>query len=80
VPAACAQVSALLWRLVRERCDLAGQLGAARDYFLLARGDFYQQFLDEVGAALLDLPKKLWLGLAGAGMPCPATRVAEAVS
>jgi hypothetical protein len=42
------QVSSLLWELVRHRCDLAGQLEAARAYLLLGRGDFYQQFLDEV--------------------------------
>jgi hypothetical protein len=42
------QVSALLWGLVHHRCDLTGHLEALKSYFLLGRGDFYQQFLDEV--------------------------------
>ena len=42
-------MSGLLWDLVQHRCDLMGQFEAVKNYFLLGRGDFYQQFLDEVG-------------------------------
>ena len=42
------RVAGLLWELVRVRCDLMSQFAAMKDYFLLSRGDFYQQFLDEV--------------------------------
>ncbi|PSC73303.1 DNA polymerase alpha catalytic subunit [Micractinium conductrix] len=52
-----AKVSALLWDLVQHRCDLVGQFEAMRSYFLLARGDFYQQFLDEAATVLAGEPK-----------------------
>ena len=62
-------MSGLLWDLVQHRCDLLGQFEAVKSYFLLGRGDFYQQFLDEVGpqrlcswaplAALPGLPRLL---------------------
>lgn len=55
------QVSGLLWDLVQHRCDLVGQLEGVRAYFLLGRGDFYQQFLDEVCVA----------GPGIGGMPAP---------
>lgn len=42
-------VAGLLWNLVLHRSDLLGNLTSMRNYFLLGRGDFYQQFLDEVG-------------------------------
>ncbi|EFN52335.1 hypothetical protein CHLNCDRAFT_58938 [Chlorella variabilis] len=51
------KVSGLLWDLVRHRCDLMAQFEAMRCYFLLARGDFYQQFLDEAQALLAGEPK-----------------------
>ena len=37
----------------QHRCDLMGQFEAVKNYFLLGRGDFYQQFLDEVGVTWL---------------------------
>ena len=51
------QVSGLLWDLVQHRCDLMGQFEAIRSYFLLSRGDFYQQFLDEAAPLLAGAPK-----------------------
>ena len=47
------QVAGLLWNLVLHRSDLLGNLTSLRNYFLLGRGDFYQQFLDEVGGGWL---------------------------
>lgn len=52
-----AKVSALLWDLVQHRCDLIGQFEAIKSYFLLGRGDFYQQFLDEARPLLAGEPK-----------------------
>ncbi|PRW61252.1 gamma-tubulin complex component 4-like protein [Chlorella sorokiniana] len=52
-----AKVSALLWDLVQHRCDLLGQFEAIKSYFLLGRGDFYQQFLDEAQPLLASEPK-----------------------
>lgn len=53
-----ARVSMLLWNLVRHRCDLNGHFGGIKDYFLLGKGGFYQQLLDEC-QPLLALPPKL---------------------
>ncbi|KAK6135065.1 hypothetical protein DH2020_031186 [Rehmannia glutinosa] len=36
-----------LWQLVVVRADLNGHLKALKDYFLLAKGDFFQSFLEE---------------------------------
>lgn len=36
-----------LWQLVVVRADLNGHLKALKDYFLLAKGDFFQCFLEE---------------------------------
>ncbi|XP_057461589.1 gamma-tubulin complex component 4 [Actinidia eriantha] len=36
-----------LWQLVVVRADLNGHLRALKDYFLLAKGDFFQSFLEE---------------------------------
>jgi len=41
-------VAGLLWTLVLHRSDLLGNLTSLRNYFLMGRGDFFQQFLDEV--------------------------------
>jgi gamma-tubulin complex component 4 len=53
-----ARVSMLLWNLVRHRCDLNGHFGGIKDYFLLGKGGFYQQLLDEC-QHILALPPKL---------------------
>ena len=44
---ACPQVAALLWHLVVVQSDLLGHLSAIKDYFLLARGEFFHSFLVE---------------------------------
>lgn len=43
------QVAAHLWDLVSVKAQLVQHLRALKDYFLLARGDFFQGFLSEVG-------------------------------
>ena len=45
------QVAGQLWQLVVVHAELPMHLAALKDYFLLARGDFYQAFLHEVAAA-----------------------------
>eukprot|EP00887_Chlorella_sp_A99_P007191 scaffold2.g7191.t1 len=52
-----ARVAGLLWDLVRVRCDLLAQFGGMKAYYLLGRGDFYQQLLEEA-RSLLALPPK----------------------
>ena len=42
------QVAGRLWHLVLVRGGLVQHLTALKDYFLLARGDFYQALLSEV--------------------------------
>ena len=42
------QVAGRLWHLVSVRGGLTQHLAALKDYFLLARGDFYQVLLTEV--------------------------------
>ncbi|MBA0853836.1 hypothetical protein Goshw_022593, partial [Gossypium schwendimanii] len=44
-----------LWQLVVVRADLNGHLKALKDYFLLAKGDFFQCFLEE-SLQLMRLP------------------------
>lgn len=46
------QVAAHLWHMVSERAQLVKHLHALKDYFLLARGDFYQSFLSEVACLI----------------------------
>ncbi|PKA60719.1 Gamma-tubulin complex component 4 like [Apostasia shenzhenica] len=46
-----------LWQLVVIRADLSGHLKALKDYFLLAKGDFFQCFLEE-GQKLMRLPPR----------------------
>ena len=42
------QVAGRLWHLVLVRGGLVQHLTALKDYFLLAKGDFYQALLSEV--------------------------------
>ncbi|XP_047973212.1 gamma-tubulin complex component 4 [Salvia hispanica] len=46
-----------LWQLVVVRADLNGHLKALKDYFLLAKGDFFQSFLEE-SRVLMRLPPR----------------------
>ncbi|KAK1412515.1 hypothetical protein QVD17_33830 [Tagetes erecta] len=46
-----------LWQLVVVRADLDGHLKAVKDYFLLAKGDFFQSFL-EGSRGLMRLPPR----------------------
>ncbi|KAL8143051.1 hypothetical protein V2J09_016083 [Rumex salicifolius] len=46
-----------LWQLVVVRADLNGHLKALKDYFLLAKGDFFQCFLEE-SRGLMRLPPR----------------------
>ncbi|KAK1420473.1 hypothetical protein QVD17_22098 [Tagetes erecta] len=46
-----------LWQLVVVRADLNGHLRAIKDYFLLAKGDFFQTFLEE-SRQLMRLPPR----------------------
>ncbi|KAA8543087.1 hypothetical protein F0562_021418 [Nyssa sinensis] len=46
-----------LWQLVVVRADLNGHLKALKDYFLLAKGDFFQGFLEE-SRQLMRLPPR----------------------
>ncbi|CAH9112581.1 unnamed protein product [Cuscuta europaea] len=46
-----------LWQLVVVRADLDGHLKALKDYFLLAKGDFFQSFLEE-SRQLMHLPPR----------------------
>ena len=40
-------IASRLWHLTVIRSDLMEDLRAAKDYFLLAKGEFYQTFLEE---------------------------------
>jgi gamma-tubulin complex component 4 len=51
------RVAALLWGLVQQRCDLGAQLAAMQSYFLLGRGDLYQQFLQDAAPLLAAPPR-----------------------
>eukprot|EP00898_Chlorokybus_atmophyticus_P000917 jgi/Chlat1/1826/Chrsp138S02145 len=46
-----------LWQLVVVQADLPGHLQALKDYFLLARGDFFQCFMEE-SRALMRMPPR----------------------
>lgn len=46
-----------LWQLVVVHADLVGHLKALKDYFLLAKGDFFQCFLEE-SRSLMRLPPR----------------------
>ncbi|BBN17581.1 gamma-tubulin complex component 4 [Marchantia polymorpha subsp. ruderalis] len=46
-----------LWQLVVVHADLLGHLRALKDYFLLAKGDFFQCFLEE-SRGLMRLPPR----------------------
>jgi gamma-tubulin complex component 4 len=41
------KVASMLWELIRQKCDLDGQLTALQAYFLLGRGDVYQQLMQD---------------------------------
>lgn len=41
------RVSGMLWDLIRQKCDLDGQLTALQAYFLLGKGDLYQQLMQD---------------------------------
>ena len=47
----------VLWRLVVERADLMGHLAAIKDYFLLAKGDFFHGFLVEARTIMAVPPR-----------------------
>ncbi len=51
------QVSWVLWQLVVVQADLMGHLSAIKDYFLLAKGDFYHNFLVEA-RDLMSMPPR----------------------
>ncbi|KAG1679668.1 hypothetical protein FOA52_006185 [Chlamydomonas sp. UWO 241] len=57
VEAIRSKVAAVLWQLVVVRADLMGHLSAIKDYFLMAKGDFYHTFLVEA-APLMGLPPR----------------------
>lgn len=50
------KVAGLLWELLRQKCDLDGQLAALQAYFLLGRGDLYQQLLQDAAELLKTAP------------------------
>ncbi|XP_054819675.1 gamma-tubulin complex component 4 homolog isoform X1 [Prosopis cineraria] len=52
-----AMAASHLWQLVVVRADLNGHLNALKDYFLLAKGDFFQCFLEE-SRQLMRLPPR----------------------
>ncbi|XP_020573544.1 gamma-tubulin complex component 4 isoform X2 [Phalaenopsis equestris] len=53
----CTVAANHLWQLVVIRADLNGHLKALKDYFLLAKGDFFQCFLEE-SRQLMRLPPR----------------------
>ena len=48
----CMQVTAQLWQLAVVHAELPAHLMALKNYFLLAKGDFYHSFLAEVSASM----------------------------
>lgn len=57
-------VSDRLWQLVVERGRLMDHLALAKDYFLLARGDFYQCLVEEVDPVMRVPPRPATVDLA----------------
>ncbi|GAX73958.1 hypothetical protein CEUSTIGMA_g1408.t1 [Chlamydomonas eustigma] len=57
VEAIRSKVSAVLWQLVVVRADLPGHLSAIKDYFLLAKGDFFHNFLVEAKSVMSMPPR-----------------------
>ena len=57
-------VSDRLWQLVVERGRLMDHLAVAKDYFLLARGDFYQCLVEEVDPVMCVPPRPATVDLA----------------
>lgn len=53
----CTVAANHLWQLIVIRADLNGHLKALKDYFLLAKGDFFQCFLEE-SRQLMRLPPR----------------------
>jgi len=52
-----AMVARHLWKLVVEEADLLGHMQALKDYYLLAKGDFFQ-FLFEDSKSIMALPPR----------------------
>lgn len=50
-------VASRLWHLVVEKANLSHHLDAIKDYFLLAKGEFYQTFLAEA-KHIMSLPPR----------------------
>ena len=46
------QVTGQLWQLVVVHAELPAHLAALKNYFLLAKGDFYHSFLAEVNPSV----------------------------
>jgi hypothetical protein len=51
------QVAARLWQLLVVRAGLMQHLGAVKHYLLLARGDFWDVFLEEAGRLMAAPPR-----------------------
>ncbi len=45
-----------LWTLVVEEADLIGQLRVAKEFFLLGRGEMFQEFIDQAQILLGGIP------------------------
>lgn len=49
-------IASRLWHLIVSRSNLMDDLRAAKDYFLLAKGEFYQTFLEEARSTMALAP------------------------